>query len=192
MSWKAPTRRKVMTLGAGACLIPLVSYFASEPARARMGSSYLDGLIAALRATRKAVCLHAASSLVALPVGAPSYDLHLRRAELTLSDVTLIAGELFHGRQGSGPQLHSLSMSYNPEITDMGVTQLVRAFPPSLTELGLVGCQLTDEAGVALLSWCESAPYLRLICVEQNHFSRALKERLQDLTDHKKFLNVVV
>ena len=46
--------------------------------------------------------------------------------------------------------LKSFSLSYNPEITDQGVRLLVKAFPPLIMELGLVGFDLGDEAGEAI------------------------------------------
>ncbi|MEC8478734.1 MAG: hypothetical protein VXZ12_09350, partial [SAR324 cluster bacterium] len=66
--------------------------------------------------------------------------------------------------------LKSFSLSYNPEITDQEVGLLVKAFPPQITELGPVGCDLGDEAGEGIYQYLENSA-LELVCIEGNNFS---------------------
>lgn len=91
-----------------------------------------------------------------------------------------------------GARLESFSISYNSHVSDAGVARLVAAFPPSLTQVGLVGCGLGDVAGQALLTWVRTAPALRMLCVEDNGFSSAVRAGLQSLGQGRSVLMVVV
>ena len=37
-------------------------------------------------------------------------------------------------------------MSYNPDIGNLGIGEILNALPNDITELGLVGCELDDDA----------------------------------------------
>lgn len=56
---------------------------------------------------------------------------------------------------------------------------LANALPPSIREIGLVDCGICDQGGKAMLDWMQSAPDLRMICMEQNSFSKDLKMEFQ-------------
>ncbi|MFW2367965.1 MAG: hypothetical protein ACN4GW_16225 [Desulforhopalus sp.] len=149
-------------------------------------------LISALRSTGNVVCLNAALRLEASRTSAVEYDLHLRNAELGASDAEIIAGGIHQNYLNNGPALRSFSMSYNPGLTDSGVAALARAFPPTVKELGLVGCAIGDEGGAALLRWSKQASELRMICVEGNSFSSSIRSGFTALTQERPNLLIVV
>jgi len=149
-------------------------------------------LISALRSTGNVVCLNAAERLEASRASKVEYDLHLRNADLGASDAEIIAHGIHQNYLHNGPALRSFSMSYNPGLTDSGVVALARAFPSTLTELGLVGCAIGDEGGAALLRWSKQATELRMICVEGNGFSSSIKLGFTALAQERPSLLIVV
>jgi len=155
-------------------------------------TSCIGAMIGALRATGNAFCLQAASKLSVLRLSTKSYNLHLRDAGLSLDDVKLIAEVMCKGAIGKDLRLLSSSMSYNTNITDMGVQTLVGVFPHSITDLGFVGYGLGDEAGLTMLGWATTAKNLRLICIEHNNFSVTLKDEFFALGKKKPSLSVVI
>lgn len=162
---------------------------AGPGANAQMGMSVL---IQALRSTGNAVCLSAADRLEASRTLNADYDLHLRNAGLGAMDAEIIARAMRELSLYETPALRSFSMSYNPGLTDAGVVVLAQAFPPTLTELGLVDCAIGDEGGVALLRWGKEAVGLRMICVEGNRFSARIRQEFASLAQEKTNLLVVV
>ncbi len=149
-------------------------------------------MISALRSTGNAVCLAAAQRLEAFRASKVEYDLHLRNADLGASDAEIIARAIREISKNNGPALRSFSMSYNPGVTDGGVVALARAFPSTLTELGLVECEIGDEGGAALLRWSKQASELRMICVEGNGFSSSIRLGFTALAQERPNLLVVV
>ena len=152
----------------------------------------INVLIDALRSTRNTVCLSAADRLEASRASNADYDLYLRNADLGAADAEVIAGALREASLFEGPTLRSFSMSYNPGLTDAGIVSLAQAFPPTLTELGLVECAIGDEGGAALLHWGQKAVGLRIICVEGNRFSVRIRQGFASLAQERKNLLVVV
>lgn len=150
----------------------------------------INVLINALRSTGNLACLHAADRLEASRP-AKYYDLHLRNARLGALEAEIIAGAMRQVSFPKGPALASFSMSYNPDLTDAGVVALAQAFPPTLTELGLVGCAIGDEGGAALLRWAKQAFQLQMICVEGNHFSVEIRTGFASLAQERPNLLVV-
>ena len=104
-------------------------------------------------------------------------DLHFRNAGLTHDDVCGIVKEL-RSAQSGGSQLRSFSVSYNPKIGDDGIKALLGALPLTVQELGMVACNLSDESGHALWQWAQQATGLRMMCVEGNLFSPAMRSKL--------------
>ena len=152
----------------------------------------LTVLINALRSTGNAFCLILAERLEASQGSKAEYNLHLRKADLGVSDAEIIASAIRKVSLYKGPALRSFSMSYNPGLTDTGVLALALAFPSTLTELGLVGCAIGDEGGAALLRWSRQANELRMICVEGNNFSSSIRLAFTALAQERPSLLIVV
>lgn len=96
--------------------------------------------------------------------------LHLRSQNLSAADIP----EVIRAIHASGG-IHSLSLSYNPGIGDVGTIALMEKLPQSITELGMVGCAIGDAGGEAILDWVKKTPGLRMACIEENHFTERLK-----------------
>ncbi len=155
-------------------------------------SMIINHLIDALRSTNKPVCQAVASKLSRLKDNNAKFDLHLRSAGLNHDEVKRIATAIKAVHDEGGPSLQSFSMSYNNNLRDEGVLSLVKSLPPTLTEIGLVGCEVGDAGGEALIAWANNAPKLHWLCVEQNLFSTNTKNNFRNLGAQRSGLLVVV
>jgi hypothetical protein len=149
-------------------------------------------LINALRSIGKPVCLDAADRLASSTGSLAGFDLHLRRAQLNEADAQILTNGLLSSTGRNGPFLRSFSASYNPGLGNVGATALAEAFPETMTELGLVGCSVSDAGGHLILEWARTAPNLQIICVEGNNFSKGLKSQFRDLASPDRPILVVV
>jgi len=152
----------------------------------------MDYLARALRETGKAVCVREASRLEKLSASTSELDLHLRNATLDVQDALNIAQALRASAAQSRVAIRSFSVSYNPELQDAGIATLIKALPSTVTELGVVGCEIGDVGGDILLVWAQSAPELRMICLEQNQLSNEMRQRFLTLGKQRSDLLVVV
>ena len=78
------------------------------------------------------------------------FDLHLRNAGISFKDIEIVTNAMHKATADGILYIKSFSLSCNPGISDKGIRMLVKAFPPQLTELGLVECNLGDQAGKAI------------------------------------------
>jgi len=168
--------------------VALTSVLAAEAEQAII----ITPLIDALRSTNKPVCHAAATKLLSLKDNNANYDLHLRSADLNPDEIQRIAKAIKAVHEEGGPSLQSFSMSYNPNLRNKGALSLAQALPTTLTEIGLVGCGLTDDGGEALITWSAKAPKLHWLCVEQNTFSEETRDRFKRLGQARNGLLVVV
>ena len=146
----------------------------------------------ALRSIGSKRCVAAAEALEATDRNNSGLSLHLRSAGLNASDVLTIAHTLKSVSSKEASALASLSFSYNEAIGDAGVVTLAQALPAGLRELGLVGCGIGDQGGDALLQWASQAPQLSMMCIEQNNFSKSMREQFNELArTNTNFLLVV-
>ena len=152
----------------------------------------INHLVDVLRSTNKPMCEAVASKLSQLKDNNAKFDLHLRSAGLNQDEVKRIAEAIKAVHNEGGPSLQSFSLSYNTGVSDEGVLSLVKNLPTTLTEIGLVGCNIGDTGGDALAAWAANAPKLHWLCVEQNHFSQATKNRLKKLGEARSGLLVIV
>lgn len=149
---------------------------------------HLNDLIKALQNTEKDVCLRAANRLTSLGGAPATFDLHLRHANLDDNDAINIADAL----SNSSVTLGSFSASFNPGLQEHGAIALINSLPKTVAEIGMVGCGLSDESGKVLLDWAGRAVTLRMLCVEQNHFTTEMRQKISDLCKNKDGLMVVV
>jgi hypothetical protein len=78
----------------------------------------------------------------------------------------------------------SFSMSYNPDIGNLGIGEILNALPNDITELGLVGCELDDDASPDIIMFIQRSTTLQLVCLENNKFSNDAKIFIRDSTKH--------
>ena len=157
---------------------------------ARRGLS--NKLASALRLVGGEVCTIAAYKLENSQGAVRKFNLHLRRAGLNKSDILIVARALRSLTAPEAALLKSFSVSYNPDIEDEGAIALAQSMPPNIRDVGLVGCDLGDAGGTALLEWVNSAADLQMICIEENRFSDQLKQQFVALREKDKSLLVIV
>lgn len=160
----------------------------SEPVSGEMS---VNTLIDALHFIGGPVCLDAANKLETVSSSSGGFDLHLRSAEVDAHDARILANAIQEIPISSTHYLRSFSASHNPDLKDAGAIALLRSFPTTMTELGLVGCSIGDAGGTALQEWALQAPNLRMICVEGNNFSSNLRSKFAELGRRHTSLIVV-
>lgn len=117
-----------------------------------------------------------------------SDQLSFRNLGLTVSDVSYIANML--QQRSSNNPFKSISFSYNA-LGDEGAIAFANSFPHAISEVGLVGCAIGDTGGLAVLDWAKTSNQLRMICIEQNSFSDALKREYRQFSkEHPQILVV--
>ena len=137
--------------------------------------SPLYPLIQALLQTRKPVCLSTAERLEKQSATGKAFNLHLRSANLDISDAQLLANALTSIQQQGELPLNSFSVSYNPGIETGGAQVLLSSLPDNVNEIGMVGCQLRDDVGELLIRFMARSSNLKMICVEDNLFSASMR-----------------
>jgi len=140
--------------------------------------SPLQPLIKALRQTHKPVCLPVAERLEKRSGTGEAFNLHLRSANLDLSDAQLLSNSLTSIQQQVDLALNSFSVSYNPGIETDGAQALLSSLPKKVNVFGMVGCQLGDDVGASLISFMVRSSNLKMICVEDNFFSSSMKDKI--------------
>jgi hypothetical protein len=190
------SRRTLMTTAlAGVCgLVTSATVFSKTAQAAGKESDEMPPteLIKALRLIGKPNCLDAADRLAASTGSPAGFDLHLRRAGLNEGDARILANGMMNANAGNALFLKSFSASYNSDLGDDGAAALAEAFPETMTELGLVGCSVGDVGARAILEWAQTAPNLRMICVEGNKISAGVKSQLQNLASRGRNILVVI
>ena len=151
--------------------------------------SPLYPLIQALRQTHKPVCLSTAERLKKQSATGKAFNLHLRSANLDISDAQLLANAFTSIQQQGDLPLNSFSVSYNPGIETSGAQALLSSLPDNVNEIGMVGCQLRDDVGELLIRFMARSSNLKTICVEDNLFSASM--RIQITSAGKKLENCV-
>ena len=146
----------------------------------------------ALRSIGGDVCIDAAERLEALSGRAERFSLHLRQAGLNQTDAKLLTDALGSFKSVKHTVISSLSVSFNPGIRDEGVTAIANTLPLTLPELGMVGCNMGDQADESLLRWAHAAPNLHTMCIEQNRFSARLKARFTELAQERPNILLMV
>lgn len=101
-------------------------------------------------------------------------SIELRSLGLTFEQVGYLATNFKNVPTAELARLRSFSISYNP-IGSEGAITMAQVLPLSLQELGMVGCEIGEAGGEAILEWTRQASGLRMLCIEQNHFSQPLK-----------------
>jgi hypothetical protein len=101
----------------------------------------------------------------------------------------------WQNRQGAGMGLTALIAALRaiatPVCTGAADRLAAQSAPQASFDLHLRKAGL-DEAGRAILKWAGVAPALRMICVEQNGFSPAMRAQIKALGQDGRALFVVV
>ena len=115
-----------------------------------------------LRQINKPVCLSVAERLAKQSGTGEAFNLHLRSANLDLSDAQLLANSL---------------TSIQPQ-DDLQRSGAAVQSPENVNEFGMVGCQLGDDVIESLIRFMASSINLKMICMGDNLFSPLMRSQI--------------
>ena len=141
----------------------------------------MQDLINALVETKKPKSIEVANNLKSTGDNDKSYDLVIRKANLNIEDAKNIATAIKKIDQNKGPQLGTISMSFNEDLKDEGVITLLNHIPLTTSVIAFVECGITDKAGQAIINWAAKANNLNGIYIEGNDFSKDMEEKFEKL-----------
>jgi hypothetical protein len=151
----------------------------------------MQDLINALVETKKPKSIEVANNLKSTGDNDKSYDLVIRKANLNIKDAKNIATAIKKIDQNKGPQLGTISMSFNEDLKDEGVITLLNHIPLTTSVIAFVECGITDKAGQAIIDWAAKANNLNGIYIEGNDFSKDMEEKFEKLRVDKPRLTVL-
>lgn len=149
-------------------------------------------LINALNSIDSEVTRTAAKTLELAITSNSPFSLHLRSAGLSFSDAKILANAVKQYASKNKQNLQSFSVSYNPSLGDEGVAVLIHSLPQTVSEIGLVGCGISDIGGQALLKWTSDNTQLNMICVEDNEISESTKMQFRELETKRTGLRIFI
>jgi hypothetical protein len=151
----------------------------------------MQDLIDALVETKKPKSLEVANNLKSTGDNDKSYDLVIRKANLNIEDAKNIAIAIKKIDQNKGPQLGTISMSFNEDLKDEGVITLLNHIPLTTSVIAFVECGITDKAGQAIIDWAAKTNNLNGIYIEGNDFSKDMEEKFEKLRADNPRLTVL-
>ena len=151
----------------------------------------MQDLINTLVETKKPKSIEVANNLKSTGDNDKSYDLVIRKANLNIEDAKNIATAIKKIDQNKGPQLGTISMSFNEDLKDEGVITLLNHIPLTTSVIAFVECGITDKAGQAIIDWAAKANNLNGIYIEGNDFSKDMEEKFEKLRVDKPRLTVL-
>ena len=151
----------------------------------------MQDLIDALVETKKPKSIEVANNLKSTGDNDKSYDLVIRKANLNIEDAKNIATAIKKIDQNKGPQLGTISMSFNEDLKDEGVITLLNHIPLTTSVIAFVECGITDKAGQAIIDWAAKANNLNGIYIEGNNFSKDMEEKFEKLRADNPRLTVL-
>ena len=141
----------------------------------------MQDLIDALVETKKPKSIEVAKNLKSTGDNDKSYDLVIRKANLNIEDAKNIATAIKKIDQNKGPQLGTISMSFNEDLKDEGVITLLNHIPLTTSVIAFVECGITDKAGQAIIDWAAKTNNLNGIYIEANDFSKDMEKKFEKL-----------
>ena len=151
----------------------------------------MQDLIDALVETKKPKSIEVANNLKSTGDNDKSYDLVIRKANLNIKDAKNIATAIKKIDQNKGPQLGTISMSFNEDLKDEGVITLLNHIPLTTSVIAFVECGITDKAGQAIIDWAAKTNNLNGIYIEGNDFSKDMEEKFEKLRADNPRLTVL-
>ena len=141
----------------------------------------MQDLIDALVETKKPKSIEVANNLKSTGDNDKSYDLVIRKANLNIKDAKNIATAIKKIDQNKGPQLGTISLSFNENLKDEGAITLLNHIPLTTSVIAFVECGITDKAGQAIIDWAAKANNLNGIYIEGNDFSKDMEKKFEKL-----------
>ena len=151
----------------------------------------MQDLIDALVETKKPKSIEVANNLKSTGDNDKSYDLVIRKANLNIEDAKNIATAIKKIDQNKGPQLGTISMSFNEDLKDEGVITILNHIPLTTSVIAFVECGITDKAGQAIIDWAAKTNNLNGIYIEGNDFSKDMEKKFEKLRADNPRLTVL-
>ena len=151
----------------------------------------MQDLIDALVDTKKPKSIEVANNLKSTGDNDKAYDFVIRKANLNIKDAKNIANAIKNIDQNKGPQLGTISMSFNEDLKDEGVITLLNHIPLTTSVIAFVECGITDKAGQAIIDWAAKTNNLNGIYIEGNNFSKDMEEKFEKLRADNPRLTVL-
>ena len=151
----------------------------------------MQDLIDVLIETKKPKSIEVANNLKSTGDNDKSYDLVIRKANLNIEDAKNIANAIKNIDQNKGPQLGTISMSFNEDLKDEGVITILNHIPLTTSVIAFVECGITDKAGQAIIDWAAKTNNLNGIPIEGNDFSKDMEEKFEKLREDNPRLTVL-
>jgi hypothetical protein len=151
----------------------------------------MQDLIDALVETKKPKSIEVANNLKSTGDNDKSYDLVIRKANLNIKDAKNIATAIKKIDQNKGPQLGTISMSFNKDLKDEGVITILNHIPLTTSVIAFVECGITDKAGQAIIDWAAKTDNLNGIYIEGNDFSKDMEKKFEKLRADNPRLTVL-
>jgi hypothetical protein len=151
----------------------------------------MQDLIDVLVETKKIKSLEVAKNLQSIGTSDKTYDLVIRKANLSIEDAKNIANAIDKVNQNNGPNLRTLSMSFNQDLKDEGVITILNRIPKTTSVIAFVECGITDKAGQAIIDWALENKQLNGIYIEGNNFSKQMEAKFSKLRGDNPRLTVL-
>ncbi|MDA7579559.1 hypothetical protein N8725_02915 [Alphaproteobacteria bacterium] len=166
----------------------LYSSFANENI---LKNDPLKYLVKALKEIDHPKALDMALNLGKIKKNRNNYDLIIRKAELDFDKTKKIADAIYQIDKLGGPNLITLSMSFNQSIKDEGVNLILDAIPDSTKVLAFVDCGLTDKGALKIIDYVYKHKNINQIYLEGNYFSKAVQNKFYKLKLDKPDLTII-
>ena len=113
----------------------------------------LEYLINALIEINHPKALKVASDLEKIKKNVKTYNLIIRKADLNFNDIKKIAEAIKKVQKSRGPDLITLSLSFNKNIKDEGLNLILNVIPDTTKVLAFVKCGLTDTGALKIIEY---------------------------------------
>jgi len=151
----------------------------------------MQDLINVLIETKKTKSIEVAKNLQSIGPNDKTYDLIIRKANLSLEDAKNIAKAIDEVSKNHGPKLSTISMSFNQDLKDEGVIAILSKIPKTTPVIAFVECGITDKAGQAIIDWVLENNEVNGIYIEGNTFSNSMEAKFEKLRADNPQLTVL-
>tara|TARA_B110000967_G_scaffold196203_1_gene226527 strand:- start:655 stop:1230 length:576 start_codon:yes stop_codon:yes gene_type:complete len=151
----------------------------------------MQDLINVLIETKKTKSIEVAKNLQSIGPNDKTYDLIIRKANLSLEDAKNIARAIDKVSKNHGPKLSTISMSFNQDLKDEGVIAILSKIPKTTPVIAFVECGITDKAGQAIIDWALENNEVNGIYIEGNTFSNSMEAKFEKLRADNPQLTVL-
>jgi hypothetical protein len=141
----------------------------------------MQDLINVLIETKKTKSIEVAKNLQSIGPNDKTYDLIIRKSNLSLEDAKNIAKAIDKVSKNNGPKLSTISMSFNQDLKDEGVIAILSKIPKTTPVIAFVECGITDKAGQAIIDWALENNEINGIYIEGNTFSNSMEAKFEKL-----------